>query len=555
MQFYFSTSKNLPKDEGVYLIQDNVEKQWGNPWDDFGHVMLFAIYYIPSGMEKIRLGYVRVLCRDDSNTSSYFKKHGNDKGNGLFDVTSVLNKNSIVSLPEKIEFYQAVNKAFLTDDKIRSYLRGICDASYLVNLKATHETWDGYTGALFRDSSSNETILTRGVSIALGQYKINNELSILVNDLPDTFESIKFDFFKNGDALIENNNINLMIGKNGLGKTYILRHLIDILAGVSDFEKRPYINKILVIAYSPFENFKTKKDIIKELKNKYSSYLGDVTDDEKLLTVNDYEYIGFKNEDSVFDIEHPKKYSIEALKNIIKLDQEDWWKNTKRFQILRETLLTAINFTQMGVYTKDNVFIDVSDLNSQIIEIKNEDFDFKKGIVFINDEEIIELSAGQIIFSYMIPSILSEITDETLLVIDEPELYLHPTLEIELITMLKNILKKFFSYSIIATHSAVLAREINSVCVNVLKKQNEMTIINRPSVETYGGALDQIIGEVFDDFRTTKSYQKDIDNLIEKKGISQDLVNSLSENVGDEALFYLTSHLDGENDIEVEPIK
>ncbi|MBN7766514.1 hypothetical protein [Pectobacterium brasiliense] len=82
-----------------------------------------------------------------------------------------------------------------------------------------------------------------------------------------------------------------------------------------------------------------------------------------------------------------------------------------------------------------------------------------------------------------------------------------------------------------------------------------MTINDRPAIETYGNDLDQIIGEVFDDFRTTKSYEKDIDNLISQKGINQNLINSISEHVGDEALFYLTSQLDRGDDMEMEPTK
>ncbi|MBN7766513.1 AAA family ATPase [Pectobacterium brasiliense] len=105
---------------------------------------------------------------------------------------------------------------------------------------------------------------------------------------------------------------------------------------------------------------------------------------------------------------------------------DDWWTSTKRFSILFETLSAAIKFTKMGVYTKENTFINVSNLDSQIVQVRDEDFDFERG--GSNEDEIIELSAGQMIFSYMIPSILSEITDETILVIDEPELYLHPTL-------------------------------------------------------------------------------------------------------------------------------
>lgn len=55
---------------------------------------------------------------------------------------------------------------------------------------------------------------------------------------------------------------------------------------------------------------------------------------------------------------------------------------------------------------------------------------------------------------------MSEIEEESLLILDEPELYLHPELEVNLINMIKNILNETNSYSIIATHSSIIAREV-----------------------------------------------------------------------------------------------
>lgn len=46
----------------------------------------------------------------------------------------------------------------------------------------------------------------------------------------------------------------------------------------------------------------------------------------------------------------------------------------------------------------------------------------------------------------MIPAIISELEEESLLILDEPELYLHPELEVGLINMLKNILDETKSF-------------------------------------------------------------------------------------------------------------
>ena len=90
--------------------------------------------------------------------------------------------------------------------------------------------------------------------------------------------------------------------------------------------------------------------------------------------------------------------------------------------------------------------------------------DFKRGFEIIRDGKAIGLSSGQLIYSYMIPAIVSGMKDESLLILDEPELYLHPTLEMGLIKMLKSLLKDSSSYAIIATHSAVMEMCIRDRC-------------------------------------------------------------------------------------------
>lgn len=143
----------------------------------------------------------------------------------------------------------------------------------------------------------------------------------------------------------------------------------------------------------------------------------------------------------------------------------------------------------------------------------------------------------------MIPSIVSEIQDETLIIIDEPELYLHPALEIGLIEMLKNVLKQRNSYAIIATHSSIIAREVQSKCVNVLKEATYGTMIDKPNIETYGESLEEIIGEIFDDYSIKKPYQHELDNIMDERLSLSENLNNLSVKMGDEGLVYLASKI------------
>ena len=150
----------------------------------------------------------------------------------------------------------------------------------------------------------------------------------------------------------------------------------------------------------------------------------------------------------------------------------------------------------------------------------------------------------------MLPSIVAEIEDESLIVLDEPELYLHPSLEIGLIHMLNYLLEETSSYAIIATHSAVIAREVEKKGISILTKKNNYSYSSRPTFETFGSSLELIMGEAFDDFNLTKPYQKNINKIIEEESSIKRTLEKHGNDLGDEALVYILSN--NKDDVEVE---
>src|SRR5690606_36222708 len=76
----------------------------------------------------------------------------------------------------------------------------------------------------------------------------------------------------------------------------------------------------------------------------------------KRMHINEYSYIGFKNEEGNFDLDYPAKRSIESLIKIIKYDQKNnWWKEEKtRFLILKETLKLCMDFDDIFIIDNNN---------------------------------------------------------------------------------------------------------------------------------------------------------------------------------------------------------
>ena len=87
--------------------------------------------------------------------------------------------------------------------------------------------------------------------------------------------------------------------------------------------------------------------------------------------------------------------------------------------------------------------------------------------------------------------------------------------------LLKNILVEFDSFAIIATHSAIITREVPPNFVKVIKLDEEdKPVINPPVINTFGADIGTIINYVFDDIFVK---EKPHDNwILEQKNIYGD---------------------------------
>ncbi|NBM67885.1 AAA family ATPase [Proteus sp. G2663] len=543
MDYYYSETLIIDKYIGIHLLQDHIGTSYKVPWDDFGYIITFRVYYV-SKDGKIYIGNIKMLCRENENTSLYFKTYGKEIAPKIIKVNDLLSDEKLVSIGEDIAYYKKIGSLF-EQESINSVLESLCDAGYFSTNYDKYSEWDGYSGSLMRGSSS-EAILKKGYQIALGRYNPKTKFDLKIENLEDTFDPINFKF--DMDRKIGKSNICLLIGKNGVGKTHILKKISEIITGIIDSEEHPpYFHKLIVIAYSPFESFYTENEIFDKLTEKYSqnkSLKNKKSIKRKRLHVNEYSYIGFRNQNGIFDPEYPIIKSIKSIINILKYDKENnWWNEKTRLNLLKETLSISIDFDSIYILKNDgselllNNKVNISDLNDSI--------DLNNRLIFKKDKKEIPLSSGQKIYTYMLPAIISELEEESLLILDEPELYLHPELEVGLINMLKNILNETKSFSIIATHSAILTREVERNAVTILRKIEGNTRAYQTAIETYGESIDMIISEVFDDEYINKPYQTEIDKFISNDDSS---ISEIKKYIGNDALAYALSKSNSDNE-------
>lgn len=561
-KFYFSTSFNFDAIDGFHLLQDHVGTKFGAPWNDYDYIVTFQVYRVHQG-KRNSFGHTKVLVKNLLDTSTYFRSEGTPVGDSI-EITSLLKAEKIVSLASDIDYYQRLCGEL--GRRATDFLSGICDASYNYDRHGDFTQWPGFSSSLFRNSVG-KAILKKGHQIARGRYTPEMQFELELKGLSDEFESVKF-FFDNSRAL-GNTNINLLIGKNGSGKSHILRQVADQLTGIlQNDESSPYFHKVIVAAYSPFETFKTENQVFEALKASFTTNAPEQPADQtkdlqeemarRRLLVNEYAYIGFKDAGGQFSLDWPKESSAHALLKILAYDSENlWWGADSRFVLLYDTLKQSIDFDELAFTAADGSFVKFSienDLGRRNFEERTKNVKHVYGIEFLKkagnaESQPVSLSSGQTIYSYLLPSLVAEVDDESLLILDEPELYLHPAMEVGLINMLKKLLKATKSNSIIASHSSIMAREVERKGISILRREEMVTTVSLPTFETFGQSVELIMGEAFDDYRAKKAYEDSLDTALKKYNSPQEAMEKLAAKVGDEALAYLASKIDNDDEI------
>lgn len=143
------------------------------------------------------------------------------------------------------------------------------------------------------------------------------------------------------------------------------------------------------------------------------------------------------------------------------------------------------------------------DLN-YIYKLKQYDLVQAASVVFYKNGKQIaseEMSSGEFAMLSMVLSISTAASDShTLILIDEPELSLHPNWQMTIIDNLDRALKDQVCHLLIATHSHMLVSDLpmNRSSVSQWEKDNDGNLIaNRIGENTYGWSAEEVLLKVF----------------------------------------------------------
>ncbi|MCQ7061596.1 hypothetical protein MRO53_24565 [Escherichia coli] len=199
-----------------------------------------------------------------------------DGWNGIFPIPNI----NYIALPSDIDFYKILISKIGEDETI-TLLNELRDAGFTFNInqdkitQALIET-EIFKTSLLRESGANKAYLDGYLIFQNIHAEIRDfQLNILsknggVNKIPFKFESTLLPY-----------DINVIIGPNGIGKSHCLKSLVEywLQIGMGEqrilekskhipFDERPNISKLVLVSYSPFEEFSLdlEKDNLQDKK-------------------------------------------------------------------------------------------------------------------------------------------------------------------------------------------------------------------------------------------------------------------------------------------------
>ena len=312
-------------------------------------------------------------------------------------------------------------------------------------------------------------------------------------------KDISVDFEKNGKII----DTIVVAGSNGSGKTTFIESIWNYFLEISEY-RRDILEKVDITFNDDFEKLK-ELDIIRHLK--YANY------DEK----NDIKT--YKETVSLFKV-LPKLIYIPTEINFseVKTETTNFYKEYSFFNIVDFNMIKDIpsyivsrimyilgqneNLTMLEARKKITEEINgIFNILELDVKLKGISKDGKNMPIFENSQgeefNINELSSGEKQLFLRTLSIKMLEPEDSIILIDEPELSLHPKWQQQIIKVYQNIGKN--NQIIVATHSPHILGSVPSKNIIILSKNEENKIVPITGEElysSYGQTSDRILEDI-----------------------------------------------------------
>ena len=480
--------------------KDQVYLTWDD-WNDFSFRTLFGIFYVDGRSEKHDLGNVKI---------AHYGQDETQKALQIGDSFDAL-PSDCFSLGVDVEYYEKLNEL---GDNIRDrILLGLHDIAKNENFfeKAINEN---VTKVSFLRGISETSIVGQFRRLAMGGSKLTSYHFEYSSPIINGKKPMILTFQVEPES-IPPTNLHVLIGRNGVGKTFLINNMIDSLIKVDGEnmfgkfrslkeEETTLFANLTCITFSAFDEFQHPPE-----------------QRDKSLGIQ-YSYIGLKETEQKDTLKRPKAPRVlrdEFIKSMISC------KNNSRIGRWQRAI---------DMLSSDPIFRDAN--ISALMNLENlEKFEKDATKLFK------KLSSGHKIVLLTITRLVETLEDRSLILIDEPESHLHPPLLSSFNRVLSDLLINRNGVSIIATHSPVVLQEVPKECIWKLRRIGAEAKVDRLEIESFGENVGILTQEIFGLEVTDSGFHKILKELVEKSESYEDAVAKLKGQIGLEGKAILRS--------------
>ncbi len=407
------------------------------------------------------------------------------------------------SLGQDISYYEMLNK--LDGNMRESILIGLRDIAFDEKIFISALSEEVTQTSLLRNLPLN-TVREQFVRVARGgealtAYELHYK--ILGNEHKPQ-HIIEFDVIPESNPPT---NIHVIIGRNGVGKTYLLDKIAHAIIN-PDWENLSHgfflgsesrikntITNLVTVSFSAFDPFNPL----------------DTNDSSEHIKVS---YIGLKKK---LLHENQNKFTLKELD-----DFSSEFRNSCAFCLQKN----RINRWRKALKTleSDPVF-QANEITSLL---SDDDTPNILSNIFHG------LSAGHKIVLFTITKLVEKVNEKTLVLFDEPESHLHPPLLSAFIRALSELLYDRNGLAILATHSPVILQEVPSNCVWKIRRSGNQILTERPLIETFGESIGTLTSEVFGLEITEAGFHHLLDDAVTKGGSYEKILEDFGGKLGGE---------------------
>lgn len=449
----------------------------GDGWNDFGYFTLYNLVIFHTKFEEETIGSIKIL----------------EKGSDVTTLSTTFSKleDKFCSLGQSIEYYENIKKHF--PHNFTEVLNSLNDVAINESLAQEFESVPGFSESLLRFSSAEKAFTEAKMLLFENRKRVNENLAFgysIKLEGANSEHKVFFDFQVNEKLPFR---INVIIGKNGTGKTQLLGSLVNSMSGLKNTEAitpyNPLFNKIIAISYSLFDNFPKPPE----------------------TTVFSYKYIGLRiNDEEIVSDKVLEDKLKKALFQIIDENRSELW-----FEII-DSIVPLHNLGLENHFSLTKEYIN----NLSYKDTKR-------------------LSSGQSITLFIISELIANIKHESLVLFDEPETHLHPSAISQLVNMFHKILHEFNSYAIVSTHSPIIIQDIPSKHITIFDRQGNSPIMRKLPIESFGENISSLTSKIFETIDVKELYKMFLENFINSP--DNEIEENFEQGLSINAQLYLTA--------------